>query len=138
MTREFVSFNSFVTLVAAVRRGSDQEPAVELPFGAVSHGPWAEALKGFPVGTELIFGCRPHDVVPAAVGTGATPFPAKVRLSEPLGDVVVLDLEANGAALRMVLPEEQAIRYRPGDSLSVAFRTENTQVFARETGTAIR
>ncbi len=127
-----------VNLVAGVRRGSDREPTIELPFGAVSHGPWVEALKEFPVGTELIFGCRPHDVVPAAIGTGAPPFPANVRLSEPLGDVVVLDLEAGGAPLRMVLPEDQAIRYRPGDSLSVAFRTENTQVFARETGTAIR
>jgi multiple sugar transport system ATP-binding protein len=127
-----------VNLVEAVRRGSDAEPSIELPFGAVSHGPWVEALKGFPVGAELIFGCRPHDVVPAAVGTGAAPFSANVRLSEPLGDVVVLDLEAAGAPLRMVLPEEQGIRYRPGDSLAVAFRTENTQVFARETGTAIR
>ncbi len=126
-----------VNLVAGVRRGSDQQPTIELPFGTVSQGPWIEALKGFPIGTELIFGCRPHDVVPAATATGAAPFPAKLRLSEPLGDVVVLDLEAGGVTLRMVLPEEQAIRYRTGDSLSVAFRTENTQVFARETGTAV-
>jgi multiple sugar transport system ATP-binding protein len=127
-----------VNLVAGVRRGSDAEPVVELPFGAVSNGPWAEALKEFPVGTEVIFGCRPHDVVPAETGTGVAPISANLRLSEPMGDVVLLDLEVGGAPLRMVLPEEQAIRYRPGDSLSVAFRTENTQVFARETGTAIR
>ena len=69
-----------VNLVPAVRRGSDRKPTVELPFGAVSQGPWAEALKGFPVGTELIFGCRPHDVVPAAAGAGATPFLANLRL----------------------------------------------------------
>jgi multiple sugar transport system ATP-binding protein len=127
-----------VNLVPGVRRGSDAEPVVELPFGTVSNGPWVEALKEFPVGTEVIFGCRPHDVVPAEIGTGVAPFSASLRLSEPMGDVVLLDLEASGAPLRMVLPEEQAIRYRPGDSLSVAFRTENTQVFARETGTAIR
>lgn len=127
-----------VNLVAGVRRGSDAEPIVELPFGVVSHGPWTEALKEFPVGTEVLFGCRPHDVVPAEIGTGVAPFPANLRLSEPMGDVVLLDLEVGGAPLRMVLPEDQAIRYRPGDSLSVAFRTENTQVFARETGTAIR
>ena len=127
-----------VNLVDAVRNGSDGAPRVDLPFGAVSDGPWAKALKAFPVGAELLFGFRPHDVSLADADTSGLRFSARVHLTEPLGDVVILDLEAGGTGFKMVLPEEQAIRYRVGDEVSVALRVENTHVFARETGTAIR
>ncbi|MBT7837151.1 MAG: ABC transporter ATP-binding protein [Rhodospirillaceae bacterium] len=130
-----------VNLVPAVRRGADNAPAVELPFGAVENGPWANALKPFPVGSELIFGFRPHDVSPVTDLAGAddhgASIAAKVHLIEPLGDVVILDLLAGETALKMVLPEEQAVRYSVGDDVGVTLRVENTFVFARETGTAI-
>lgn len=130
-----------VNLIEAVRRGADNEPSVELPFAAVANGPWADALKAFPVGSELIFGFRPHDVAPIderdGDGGGGIRIAAKVHLIEPLGDVVILDLIAGGAELKMVLPEEQAIRYSVGDDVPVTLRVENTFVFARETGTAI-
>ncbi len=57
---------------------------------------------------------------------------------EPLGDVTVLDLIAGDSPLKMVLPEEAALRYAVGDSLRVAFDPAHTHLFARETGTAIR
>ena len=132
-----------VNLVPAVRRGADSAPTVELPFGAVENGPWANALKPFPVGSELIFGFRPHDVAPVSNGggggfdDGGASIAAKVHLIEPLGDVVILDLLAGETALKMVLPEEQAVRYSVGDDVGVMLRVENTFVFARETGTAI-
>ena len=89
-------------------------------------------------GSELMFGFRPNDVVPVGDDASATDFSARVHLTEPLGDVVILDLEAGGAALKMVLPEEQAVQYAVGDVVPVRLRVENTHVFARETGTAIR
>ncbi len=126
-----------VNLVPAVRRGADTAPTVELPFAAVENGPWANALKPFPVGSELIFGFRPHDVAPFADAAHGVNIAAKVHLIEPLGDVVILDLIAGETPLKMVLPEEQAVRYSVGDDVGVTLRVENTFVFARETGTAI-
>jgi len=127
-----------LNLIPAVRRGEDNKPSIDLPFISASDGPWADALKAFPVGSELMFGFRPNDVVPVGDDASATDFSARVHLTEPLGDVVILDLEAGGAALKMVLPEEQAVQYAVGDVVPVRLRVENTHVFARETGTAIR
>src|SRR3954451_24762549 len=112
--------------------------AVRLPFAEVAEGPWAGALRAFPVGTPLIFGFRPHDVRPAVGAPRGPRFPARVHLTEPLGDVTVLDLDAQGAAFRMVLPEERAIGYREGGALELELELAASHVFAMDTGTAIR
>jgi multiple sugar transport system ATP-binding protein len=127
-----------VNLIPGIRRGADNQPSIELPFASATQGPWSDALKAFPVGSELTFGFRPNDVVPVDDAAAGPSFTAKVHLTEPLGDVVILDLEAGGAELKMVLPEEQAVRYAVGDEVPVRLRVENTHVFARETGAAIR
>jgi len=127
-----------MNLISAVRRGSDADPVIELPFVDVSGGPWAKALKAFPVGFEVLFGFRPHDLSTDASGNEGPSFTGKVHLTEPLGDVVILDLEANGTLFKMVLPEEQAVRYGVGDELPLTFGLLNTHVFAKETGIAIR
>ena len=127
-----------VNLVPAVRRGADEVPSVETAFAAIEGGPWSNALKQFPVGSELTFGFRPYDIAPAEDGDEGTKISTKVHLIEPLGDVVILDLHAGETELKMVLPEEQAIRYSVGDDVPVTLRVENSFLFARETGTAIR
>jgi multiple sugar transport system ATP-binding protein len=134
--------DSFVaTLVGAPRmnllpaRGRGR--SVALPFGDFG-GPWADALAAFPAGTELLFGFRPHDVVPVEGPTGGPSFAAEVHLTEPLGDVTVLDLVAAGAIFKMILPEATAARYTVGDRLTVRIAVEHTHLFTRETGTAIR
>ena len=89
------------------RRGSISIPAtsvgdgaeVRLPFAEVAGGPWGDALRRFPVGTQLLFGLRPHDLRPAEGEAHGPRFPAQVHLTEPLGDVTVLDLEAQGQVL---------------------------------------
>lgn len=133
-----------MNLVTAKRRGDDQSPVIESSFGAFREGPWAKALQDFPVGIDLTLGIRPHDITP--VGEGAEfdgpKFEASVHLTEPLGDVVILDLQTGGQSggtrLKMVLPEEQAVSYRVGDRLTCGVDIEATHVFAKETGTAIR
>ncbi|HET6468729.1 MAG TPA: ABC transporter ATP-binding protein [Geminicoccaceae bacterium] len=111
---------------------------VRLPFAEVGEGPWAAALKRFPVGTEVLFGFRPHDVRPVEGQAMGPRFTAHVHLTEPLGDVTVLDLVAREVPFRMVLPEEHAVRYREGDELDVELRLEESHLFALDTGTAIR
>lgn len=111
---------------------------VRLPFAEVAGGPWAGALRRFPVGTPLLFGFRPHDLAPAEGDARGPRFGAKVHLTEPLGDVTVLDLAAGATPFKMVLPEEQALRYRVGDELELELAVPETHLFAMDTGTAIR
>ena len=116
------------------------EGGVALDFIELADGPWRAALAPFAAGTELLFGFRPQDVRPGdRTGEAAGPrFGAHVHLTEPLGDITILDLVSRDQAFKMVLPEEQALAFRPGDALEVELRLEHTHLFARDTGTAIR
>ena len=112
-------------------------PSVATSFGEVVGGPWAASLAGLPAGAELLLGFRPNDLRPAAGEARGPRFPARVRLTEPLGDVTVLDLDVAEHLFRMVLPESEAVRYRAGDRLDVELAVERTHLFARETGGAL-
>ena len=117
---------------------------IALPFMDLDGSRWAGALDGFPAGTELLLGLRPQDLAPVDDGgDGATPprgasFEAGVHLTEPLGDVTVLDLDAGGAVVKTVLPEERAVGYRVGDRLRVGFAPADAHLFSREAGVLIR
>ncbi|MGO1119032.1 ABC transporter ATP-binding protein [Rhodovibrionaceae bacterium A322] len=129
-----------MNLISGVRRGTDSQASIAVPFGEFSAQAWSPALKDFSGGEDLLLGLRPHEIVPldsAADAKGPT-FDCEVHLTEPLGDVVILDLIAGEARLKMVLPEEQAVTYKIGDRLTCGFDLEKSHVFAKETGTAIR
>jgi len=125
-----------MNLIPAVSRGDGGR--IETPFAALDDGPWSKALAAFPAETEVLFGFRPQDVAPAATDADGPRFDAKVHLTEPLGDITVLDLNAGETGFKMVLPEEQAVGYAVGDALTVKIALEKTHLFSRETGTAIR
>ena len=76
--------------------------------------------------------------MPAETPPAGPTFVAEVHLTEPLGDVTVLDLVAAGETFKMILPEATAARYAVGDRLAVRIAVEHSHLFARETGTAIR
>ena len=127
-----------MNLVPAVRRGGDPAAAIELPFARLSGGPWTGALQSFADGAELTFGFRPTDMAPAAGDARGPRFAAEVHLTEPLGDITILDLIAGGVMVKMVLPEERALDYAVGDRLDVEIRVEHSHVFTRDTGVAVR
>lgn len=127
-----------MNLVPGVRRDSANGAVVQLTFGEICGGPWAAALAELPVGTDVLFGLRPHDLYPLDGDAQSPSFPARVRLTEPLGDITLLDLEAGDAVLKMVLPEDQAVPYRVGNRLVVQLSLERSHVFAADTGMAIR
>jgi len=125
-----------MNLIPAVSRGDGGR--IQTPFAELDGGPWAAALAAFPANTDLVFGFRPQDVTPAHGDADGPRFDAKVHLTEPLGDITVLDLNAGDTGFKMVLPEEQAVGYSVGDAVTVRIALENTHLFSRETGTAIR
>ena len=78
-----------------------------------------------------MFGIRPNDI---SVSNDNNAFNAKVFLKEPLGDVTILDLIIGDTKLKMILPEEEAINYNTGQSISVSFNMINSYLFSSETG----
>jgi multiple sugar transport system ATP-binding protein len=107
---------------------------VELPFGELDAGRWQPQLAS---GAEVLLGIRPHDLHPARAQSLGPRFPAAVHLTEPLGDVTVIDLEAGGTILKMALPEEDALAFRPGADLAVELSLVNAHLFYRQTGVAV-
>lgn len=124
--------------LAPAERGAAGPSSITTAFADLSDGPWAGPLAALPAGAKLLLGFRPNDVRPAGGGEPRGPrFPAHVRLTEPLGDVTVLDLDVAEHVFRMVLPENEAVGYRPGDRLDVELAVERTHLFARDTGAAL-
>ena len=107
---------------------------IELPFGEVDGTRWRDAVTP---GAQVMFGIRPHDLAPAGALQNGSCFAATVHLTEPLGDVTVLDIEAGGTVLKMALPEEQALAYPPGHELAIELSLADAHLFNRETGRAL-
>ena len=76
---------------------------IVLPFIEIDAGRWHNQLQALAAGTELLVGIRPHDLAPVEDGGGG--IPATVEITEPQGDITVLDLDAAGTGLRMVVPD---------------------------------
>ena len=108
----------------------DGRDRLELPFGEVA---LAEGYASLSVGDQVTVGVRPHDITIGAAGG----FRAAIQLTEPLGDITVLDLDLGGEHLKMVLPEDRAQALGPGQEIEVVIRPEDLHLFDRETGRRI-
>jgi multiple sugar transport system ATP-binding protein len=127
-------------------------PSMNLLPGTLQHGregpfvrlsfmelPCADrGLADSPAGTELLVGIRPQDLGPLRRPPRGPAFRGQVRLTEPLGDVTVIDIGAGDAVLRMLLPEESALSYGVGSAIDIDLPLADTHLFFRETGVAIR
>ena len=103
---------------------------VRLPFGELRCR--SAGSRAGRRGAELLLGIRPHDLAPARAEPPRGPrFPATVHLTEPLGDVTVLDLDAGGTMLKMVLPEEDwRSRSDTATGLAVELSLADTHLFS--------
>ena len=110
---------------------------VATSFADVAGGPWTAPLTDLARGAELLLGFRPNDLRPAGGEARGPRFPARVHLTEPLGDVTVVDLDVAEHMFRMVLPENEAVRFNAGDRLEVELAVERTYLFDRGTGAAL-
>jgi multiple sugar transport system ATP-binding protein len=120
-------------LPGTVRAGAAGR-VIELPFGEVDAARWHDAVEP---GAQVTFGIRPHDLAPAGAHQNGPRFAATVHLTEPLGDVTVLDVEAGSAVLKMALPEEEALAYAPGQELAIELSLADAHLFQRETGRSL-
>jgi multiple sugar transport system ATP-binding protein len=131
-----------INLVTAILKDVAGRRTLELPFVDVDAAPWATGLHEFASGAKLMVGVRPQAIEP--VGRPADPsfgpsFPAQIFLTEPLGDVTILDIVAGAShRLKMILPQERAYGIAHDASINCALRSDDLCLFAQETGTAIR
>jgi multiple sugar transport system ATP-binding protein len=87
---------------------------------------------GVAGGQSLVVGLRPHDI--ALAQSGAAAIPAKIHLTEPLGDVTIIDIRARETNMKMVLREEVAAKFNVGDEISVTFDPGDLHFFDPSTG----
>ncbi len=127
-----------MNLLPATLRFDARGPVAALPFLDLPldgrRAPFANCADGTP----LLVGIRPHDLQPMEQPARGPNFVGRIRLIEPLGDVTVLDVAAGDSVLKMVLPEDRALRYAAGDELAVEIPLADMHLFYRETGVAIR
>ena len=90
------------------------------------------AAPGLPGGQPVHVGLRPHDI--ALANSESEGIPAKIHLTEPLGDVTIIDVRARDSELKMVLREEVAARYKVGDQISITFDPRDLHFFDPKTG----
>lgn len=102
---------------------------VSLPFL-----PGPVAAPGVASGQPVTLGLRPHDIALAEAGASGTPFKARIHLTEPLGDVTVIDVAADQAEMKMVLREEVAARYQVGQEIEITFDPADLHVFDQTSG----
>ncbi len=106
------------------------ENQIELPFLGLP-----VAAQGVDQGRPITVGLRPHDIALAGGGSSrATKFGAKIHLTEPLGDVTVIDVTAQEASMKMVLREEVAAKFSVGDNIEIGFDPQDLHVFDQATG----
>src|SRR5919106_3584823 len=122
-----------MNLVPGRVKGGPEGPVIALPFADLDGSRW----RDLQAGAEVVFGIRPHDLAPAAVADGEPGFRARVHLTEPLGDMTVIDVEAAGTVLKVALPEERALAYDVGDELSLRLALSDAHLFHRDNGSAL-
>lgn len=106
---------------------------LELPFL-----PMPVRADGVASGRDVMVGLRPHDLVLAGGGASrSTRFSGKIHLTEPLGDVTIIDIAARDTTMKLVLREEIAARYSVGQVIDVAFDPDDLHVFDRASGNRI-
>jgi multiple sugar transport system ATP-binding protein len=105
--------------------------SLDTPLGMITS---PRSLKS-AVGEKATMGIRPNDISITAKGKGS--IASKIHMLEPLGDVTVVSVAAGGEMLRLVLPESQASKMKPGDATSVAFSSERIHIFRAASGQAI-
>ena len=114
-----------------------QGDRLELPFGAVEARMLPSVTTAFDHGAEFLLGVRPHDLTLAAELPGRIAFQAEIKVTEPQGDITILDLEAAGTPLRLVVSEVEGARRAPGETIRVSLDPARTRLFIKESGLAV-
>ena len=124
-----------INFIDAKLTQNNNQNAIELPFGQINLKNSLSSTNDF-LNTDLSFGIRPHDITIASDNSNDN-FEANVFLKEPLGDVTILDIAIKNNKLKMILPEEEAIKYDVGKNMKVTIDASKAYLFTSDTGVNI-
>ncbi len=131
-----------INMIEATLKDIGGARTLQLPFADINAAQWKASLAAFQSGAKFIVGVRPQAIAPAVDAGGVVPgtrFLARVFLTEPLGDLTILDIIAGANhRLKMVLPQERAYGIAKDAAIDCELRSDEICVFAQGTGTAIR
>jgi multiple sugar transport system ATP-binding protein len=131
-----------INLIAATLTDVGGNRTLQLPFVDIDAAPWETCLSQYPSGARFMVGVRPQAIAPVANAGEIAPaagFRVRVFLTEPLGDVTILNIVAGvDQRLKMVLPQERAYGIAKDASIDCMLRNDEICLFAQETGVAIR
>lgn len=105
--------------------------SLQTPFGSMAPG---RNLKDCS-NEQVLLGIRPSDI--SFGGAEKAGLASKVHMLEPLGDITIVSVETAGVTLRVVLPESQASRLKPGDATTITIDPKKIHVFRAATGQAM-
>lgn len=111
-----------------IAKGSS-DSAIDTPFGRI------ELPSRTVPGEPAVMGIRPADIKLAAGDDPMAVLP--VKLVEPLGDMTVVSLAADGPTIRILLSEAEAAGVKPGDELPVVIAPDDVHLFRKSDGVAI-
>jgi multiple sugar transport system ATP-binding protein len=126
-----------MNLVGGEVQSAGASRSLSLPFGDI------DIDADVAYGEKVTLGIRPQDLhlrsdLQARPPAGnELPLDGRVHLTEPLGDVTILDIDVRGNLLKMVLPEDIALSYTPGQDIELSFRLSDAHLFMTETGVRI-
>jgi multiple sugar transport system ATP-binding protein len=131
-----------INMIEATLKDVGGNRTLQLPFADIDAAQWKASLADFQPGAKLMVGVRPQAIAPVADAGAFAPgpkFSARVFLTEPLGDLTILDIVAGANnRLKMVLPQERAYGIAKDASIHCALSSDEICLFAQGTGVAIR
>ena len=126
-----------INLIDGKITASGASRTLSLPFGDVALNSAAGA--GLDSGDAVTLGIRPQDVhlKNGCNAADKVALPGRVHLTEPLGDVTVLDVDVRGNLFKLVLTEEVAANFTSGQDIDLSFDLCDAHLFMTETGVRI-
>ena len=129
-----------MNLIPGVLRRNGGGPSLKLPFLNVQAAEWRNPLAAFEAGTEFFFGVRPQDLKLAGsgdTGDAGDAFIAEIAITEPQGDITILDLKVGGEVLQMVVPEAEGARHGAGEEIRVCLNPRDGRLFLKDSGVLV-
>ena len=131
-----------INLIPGKVQQSGAAHILQLPFGEVTLDS-VSMNASVGSGDSVTLGIRPQDLRITQSTASAAADPAsspdlsargRIHLTEPLGDVTVLDVDVGGSLLKMVLPEEEAAAFSPGQDIGLSFQMADAHLFDTDSG----
>lgn len=126
-----------MNFIPGILRRNCGGPSLELPFINVQAADLRDSLSAFEAGTEFLLGVRPQDLKLAGNGDSDSTFDAEIAITEPQGDITILDLKAANEVLQMVVPEAEGARHGAGEEIRVRFNPHDGRLFLKDSGVLV-